>query len=147
MKYEGAVEQVSPKVLMVSGKEFLHQIIDEEVNFSLIDKQRVIITSTKLTSLAIEIHELLNEFTNIVMYDLLYELPPIRSINHHIDLILGVSLPNKVAYRMTPRENKDIKNQVQELLDKGIVKEILSPYTESKEGWKLEDVYRFQDHQ
>ena len=55
----------------------------------------------------------------LVVDDLPNELPPIRSINHHIDLIFGASLPNKATYKMTPRENEKIKNQVQELLVKG----------------------------
>jgi len=38
-----------------------------------------------------------------------------------------VSLPKKLAYRMTPRENEEIKKQVQELLDKGLIRESLSP--------------------
>jgi hypothetical protein len=59
--------------------------------------------------------------------ELPHSLPPIRSISHHIDLIPGASLPNKAAYRLTPRENKEVKNQVQELLDKGLVREILRP--------------------
>jgi hypothetical protein len=44
-------------------------------------------------------------------------------------LIPGVSFPNKEAYRFTPRENEEVKNQVQELLDKGLVRESLSPCT------------------
>ena len=56
-----------------------------------------------------------------------YSLPPIRSISHHIDLIPGATFPNKETYRFTPRENEEVKNQVQELLDKGLVREILSP--------------------
>jgi hypothetical protein len=55
--------------------------------------------------------------------------PPIRSIIHHIHLIPGASLPNKEVYRLTPRENEEVKNQVQELLDKGLVRETLSPCT------------------
>jgi hypothetical protein len=62
-----------------------------------------------------------------VVDELPYSLPSIRSIIHHIDLILGASLPNKEDYRLTPRENEEVKNQVQELLDKGLVREILSP--------------------
>jgi hypothetical protein len=62
-----------------------------------------------------------------VVDELPNSLPPIKSINHHIDLILGASLPNKVAYRLTPRENEEVRNQVQELLDRGLVREILSP--------------------
>ena len=55
LKDENVVEEVSPKVLMVSGKEFLHQINKEEVNFSLIGKPKVILTSTKLVDLSLEI--------------------------------------------------------------------------------------------
>jgi hypothetical protein len=50
-----------------------------------------------------------------------------RSISHHIDLIPRASLLNKEAYRMTPKENEEIKNQVHELLDKELVKESLIP--------------------
>ena len=61
------------------------------------------------------------------MDELPHSLPPIRSISHHIDLISGASLPNKEAYRLTPRENEEVKNQVQEFLDKGLFRESLSP--------------------
>jgi hypothetical protein len=62
-----------------------------------------------------------------VVDELPNSLLPIRSISHHIDLIPGVSLPKKEAYRLTPRENEEVNNQVQELLDKGLVREISSP--------------------
>jgi hypothetical protein len=54
-------------------------------------------------------------------------LPPMRNMSHHIDLIPGTSLPNKATYRLTPHENEEVKRQVQELLDKGLVRESLSP--------------------
>jgi hypothetical protein len=45
-----------------------------------------------------EILELLDNFVDIVVDELPNSLPPIRSINHHIDLIPGGSLPKEVAY-------------------------------------------------
>ena len=54
-------------------------------------------------------------------------LPPIRSISHHIDLIPRSSLPNKAMYRLMPQENEEVKIQVQDLMDKGLFKERLSP--------------------
>jgi hypothetical protein len=59
-----------------------------------------------------EVQELLDNFSDIVVNEMPNSLPPIRSISHHIDLILGSSLPNKVANRLKPRENEEVKNQV-----------------------------------
>jgi hypothetical protein len=42
-------------------------------------------------------------------------------------LIPGASLPNRAAYRANPEETKEIQRQVQDLLDRGYVREILSP--------------------
>jgi hypothetical protein len=56
-----------------------------------------------------------------------------RQLLVHIDLIRThlldeqFHMPDKAAYRLTPRENEEVKNQVQELLDKGLVRERLSP--------------------
>ena len=61
------------------------------------------------------------------MDDLPHSLPPIISVSHHIDLIPGASLPNKAAYRLMPQENEEVKRQVHDLKDKGLVRESLSP--------------------
>jgi hypothetical protein len=114
--------------LLISGRELLQEVKKrEEVHFDLIGNPKVILTTTNLDDLSTEVKSILDEFTNIIVNDFLNALPPIRSINHHIDLILGESFPNKAFYRMTPQENEEIKRQVHELLDKGLVKESLSP--------------------
>jgi hypothetical protein len=100
------------KMLLMSGKELLQEIKkEEEVQFSLIGNPRVVLTNTNLNDLPIEIQALLDEFVDIIVDEFPNSLPPIRSISHHIDLIPGEILPNKVAYRMTPKENEEIKNQ------------------------------------
>jgi hypothetical protein len=53
-------------------------------------------------------------------------LPPIRGIEHQIDLIPRASLPNRAPYWTNPEETKVIQRQVQELLDKGYVRKSLS---------------------
>eukprot|EP00253_Pinus_taeda_P002573 PITA_02573 len=63
---------------------------------------------------------------DIVVDDLPDKFPPRRSISHHIDFILGTSLPNKAAYQMSPKDNEESRKQVQELLDKGFIRESLS---------------------
>jgi hypothetical protein len=54
-------------------------------------------------------------------------LPPLRGIEHQINVIPGASLPNHAPYRTNPEETKEIQCQVQELLNKGYVSESLSP--------------------
>jgi len=54
-------------------------------------------------------------------------LPPKRDILHHIDLIPGTTLLNKLAYRMNPKDAIEIQRQVEELISKGLVRESLSP--------------------
>jgi hypothetical protein len=53
-------------------------------------------------------------------------LPPLRGIEHQIDLIPEPTLPNCVTYRTNPEETKEIQRQVQELSDHGYVQESLS---------------------
>ena len=127
IKDEKTEEQTSPKVLLVKEKEFLEQLQEEEVSFVIVGKPSTVITNTRIDQLPAEIQKLLEEYVDIVVDDLLDGLPPVRSINHHIDLILGASLPNKAAYRMTLAENAEISGPVQELLNKGLVRESLSP--------------------
>jgi hypothetical protein len=74
-----------------------------------------------------EIQKLLEEFVDIVVDELPRLFPPIRSVSHHIDLILRASFPNKATYRLTSQVNEEVKRQVQDLLDKGLVRESLSP--------------------
>ena len=70
---------------------------------------------------------MLHDYVDIIVDELPNDLPPVRRISNHIDLILGASLPNKATFRLTPQENDEIKQQAQEILDKGLVKESLSP--------------------
>ena len=87
---------------------------------------------------------MMEKFGDIIVDDLPSELPPMRKISHHMDFIPGMSLPNKVSYKMTPIENEEIRKQVQGLLDKGLIRESLSPcavpanLTRKKDGkWRM----------
>eukprot|EP00253_Pinus_taeda_P032216 PITA_32216 len=107
-----AVEGNEPKALLMNGKQFLKQVENSEMNFAVVRKTRTILLHTEITDLPIEIQQMLEEFTDIVVDDLPDKLPPKRSICHHIDFILGASLPNKAAYRMSPKDNEEIRKQV-----------------------------------
>ncbi|XP_052487980.1 uncharacterized protein LOC128041719 [Gossypium raimondii] len=53
--------------------------------------------------------------------------PPLRGIEHQIDFIPGATIPNRPAYRSNPEETKELQRQISELLDKGYIRESLSP--------------------
>jgi hypothetical protein len=101
--------------------------INEDPQFFVVRKLRIVLTSTRVDDLLEEIQELLRGFTDIIVDKLPRSLPPMRSVSHHIDLIPRASFSNKAAYRLTPQENEEVKRQVRDLLDKGLVRESLSP--------------------
>ncbi|RDX96627.1 hypothetical protein CR513_20685, partial [Mucuna pruriens] len=67
------------------------------------------------------------EFTDVFPNEVSHGLPPLRGIEHQIDLILGCPIPNRPTYRTNLEETKKIQKQVNELLEKGFVRESLSP--------------------
>ena len=70
---------------------------------------------------------LLQEFADVFPDELPPGLPPLRGIEHWINLIPGAPLPNKAPYRVNPEETKEIQRQVQHLIDQRHVRESLSP--------------------
>ena len=70
---------------------------------------------------------LLHEFQDVFPEELPPGLPPLRGIEHHIDLLPGAPLPNKPAYRCNPEETKELQRQVDELIQRGFVRESMSP--------------------
>ncbi|KAH9780700.1 hypothetical protein KPL71_008176 [Citrus sinensis] len=54
-------------------------------------------------------------------------LPPIRGIEYQIDFVPGATIPNRPAYRSNLEETKELQRQVEELLEKGYVRESMSP--------------------
>jgi hypothetical protein len=70
---------------------------------------------------------ILQEYEDVFPQDVPLGLPPIRGIEHQIDIIHGALLPNHAPYHTNPEETKEIQRQIQELLNKGYIHESLSP--------------------
>ena len=62
---------------------------------------------------------LLEEFKDVIHDEISSGLPPLRNIQHCIDLLLGVALPNKVAYRMNLIQQAELQRQVDDLITRG----------------------------
>nr|GEV52978.1 reverse transcriptase domain-containing protein [Tanacetum cinerariifolium] len=72
---------------------------------------------------------LLNEFKDLFPKEILAGLPMIREIQDCMDFLPGASIPNKPAYRMNPKEFAELHWQVTELLEKGLIRDSMSPCT------------------
>ena len=66
-----------------------------------------------------ELIEIISEYDYLFQYP--KGLPPKREIQHEIQLQQDVPLPNIAMYRMSVMQNEEIKKQVQELIEKGVI--------------------------
>nr|GFA95011.1 putative reverse transcriptase domain, aspartic peptidase domain protein [Tanacetum cinerariifolium] len=55
-------------------------------------------------------------------------IPPVREVEFSIELILGAEPISKAPYRMAPIELKELKDQLQELLERGFIRLSVSPW-------------------
>ncbi|XP_020094893.1 uncharacterized protein LOC109714604 [Ananas comosus] len=77
--------------------------------------------------LPLNLRNLLSDYSDLTPDELPDELPPMRDIQHAIDLVPGSSLPNLPHYRMNPKEHGELKRQVEDLVRKGFIRESMSP--------------------
>ena len=79
------------------------------------------------------------EFPDIFA-DEIPSLPPKRQMDFTIDLLPGAIPISEVPYRMAPAELRELKEQLQDLLDKGFIRPNVSPwgapilYVKTKDG-------------
>ena len=76
----------------------------------------------------LEVNNFLDDFLDMVPNELPSELPPLRDIQHAIDLVSCSQLPNIPNYRMNPKEREELNRQVERLLERGFVKHSHSPF-------------------
>jgi len=77
----------------------------------------------------IEFSTMLEEFQDIMPDEVPNQLTPMREVQHAIDLIPGSTLPNLPYYYMSPTEKEELSRQIQQLLDKGFIRESLNHCT------------------
>jgi hypothetical protein len=70
---------------------------------------------------------MLQEFTYVFPDEMPSGLLLLRGIEHQIDFVLSSTISNKPVYRSNPMETKEMQRQVDELIEKGLVRESMSP--------------------
>ncbi|XP_020698415.2 uncharacterized protein LOC110111061 [Dendrobium catenatum] len=112
-------------MFVVSGNTLLNAWKESSLIMALIVKEQ---SATMVPStLPEEVKNLLQQFSDLCPDKLPSELPPLRTIQHQIDLSPGATLPNLPHYKMSPAEHKALQQIVDELLDKNLIQHSLSP--------------------
>nr|GFA93688.1 putative reverse transcriptase domain, aspartic peptidase domain protein [Tanacetum cinerariifolium] len=70
---------------------------------------------------------IVSEFPDVFPDELL-GIPPVREVEFNIKLILGAEPISKALYRMALIELKELKDQLQELLERGFIRPSVSPW-------------------
>ncbi|GER30607.1 gag-pol polyprotein [Striga asiatica] len=112
----------SSSVLFLSRSAFVSEMIYAPMVFLVVGFDSVPDGSPSAL-----IQPLLQEFADVFPTDLPSGLPLLRDTQHHNDLVLGASLPNRPHYRMSPVEHEKLRRQVEDLLRKGSIRKSLSP--------------------
>ncbi|MCO5549203.1 hypothetical protein L7F22_002669 [Adiantum nelumboides] len=77
----------------------------------------------------LELSKFLNQFQDVFIDCIPGELPPKQGDDDHaIELLPGSSLPNKPPYRVSQAQQEEIMRQVNELVEKGMVRPNSSPF-------------------
>nr|GEV37915.1 hypothetical protein [Tanacetum cinerariifolium] len=121
-----ALESKTLVTLVASPKEFQAKKKETGVSYALVVKG---VEDVMKNAIPTVVKPLLAEFSKIVVDDTPDALPPIRNIQHQIDLIPRASLPNLPHYRMSPKEFEILLEKIEELLKKGHIQESISPCT------------------
>ncbi|XP_028223089.1 uncharacterized protein LOC114404211, partial [Glycine soja] len=122
-------ETLEGKQLYLATKREVRRVLCARQPLYLLFSQRQMLHANPIDEFKLpsSIQSLLQDFDDVFPASVPDGLPPLRGIEHHIDLIPGASLPNRPAYRSNPQETKEIERQVSELLSKGWVRDSMSP--------------------
>ncbi|KAL0449443.1 UNVERIFIED_CONTAM: RNA-directed DNA polymerase [Sesamum latifolium] len=74
------------------------------------------------------VKKLLREFEDVMPDELPRKLPPKRTVDHEIELVPGTKPPARAPYRMSQPELVELRKQLKEMLESGIIKPAKSPY-------------------
>ncbi|XP_020698625.1 uncharacterized protein LOC110111201 [Dendrobium catenatum] len=125
-----AVKEATPPadkaaLFVVPGNALLNAWKESSDIVALVVKEQT--ATVNRTGLPPAVSQLLQQYSDVCPQELPAELPPLRSINHQVDLHPGATLPNIPHYKMSPTEHRVLQQIVDDLLQKQLIQHSLSP--------------------
>ncbi|GJZ52252.1 reverse transcriptase domain-containing protein [Tanacetum coccineum] len=111
-------------VSFISGACIEKQMFESQMGYVLVVMEE---SRSRIVEHNPLVRTILEDFKDVIPNEIPTGLPPMREVQHCIDLVPGSVLPNKAAYRMNPKEHEELQRQVDELLKKGVLQESKSP--------------------
>jgi hypothetical protein len=106
-------------LVMIATKSEMRDVRKNlEQVFIILVYKVTLLSHNDLTTVPSVVACVLHEYKDVFPKETSAGLPPLRGIEHQIDLIHGTTLPNRPTYCTNPEETKEIQRQVQALLDK-----------------------------
>ncbi|RVW24935.1 Transposon Ty3-G Gag-Pol polyprotein [Vitis vinifera] len=98
---------------------------DKRVTFSILSFLAYVVSDEN--DLKLEDIPIIEDYPNVFLNNL-HDMPLEKEMEFTIDLIPRTTPISKTSYKMTPIELKELKIQLQELLDKGFIRLNVSPW-------------------
>ena len=90
---------------ILKWKKFEIEGIETGMCLALLEKE--VPSNSSSVDVPVEVKNLLDDFVDMVLDELPSELPPLRDIQHAIDLVLDSQMPNLPHYSMNPKEREE----------------------------------------
>ncbi|KAG7588690.1 Reverse transcriptase domain [Arabidopsis suecica] len=125
MKMRRKQKEKSSNLMITESKQKGNDLHSSKLLF--VFKETLVSITNPEQAIPSKIKFLLQDYTDVFPEENPQGLPPIRGIEHQIDFVPGASLPNRPAYRTNPVETKELEKRVTELMERGHIRESMSP--------------------
>ncbi|PKU81321.1 RNA-directed DNA polymerase [Dendrobium catenatum] len=120
---ETRAESARPALHLVTGSGFIAFCKEDVPMFALVIRESAPDCPAESNE---RVERLLSEFQD-VLTNAVNTLPPLRSLQHHIDFVPGSNLPNLLHHRLSPIEHQILQELVDDLLKNQLIQPSLSP--------------------
>lgn len=128
-----AVPEPSPppsdfKIKTISAMQIKRVLRHDESAAFLVHMHAIEKESSEPPGLSKSAQAIVQEFADVFPAKLPTGLPPSRNVDFKIELIPGATPPSRPTYRLSYPEMNELKKQLSEMLEQGIIRPSTSPY-------------------